>query len=73
VRTGLAEDLYLSVMNIDEGSGTVGILALVNPLVSWLWIATLIMALGGVMALVSSARAGQAAVAAADLEAAPVR
>jgi cytochrome c biogenesis protein CcmG/thiol:disulfide interchange protein DsbE len=60
VRTGLVEDLYLSAMNIDEETGTVGLLVLINPLVSWLWIATVIMAIGGLMALVSSARAGQA-------------
>jgi len=73
VRTGLVEDLYLSIMNIDEASGTVGLLALVNPLVSWLWIATLIMALGGTMALLASARVGLTASAAQDLEVAPVR
>jgi cytochrome c-type biogenesis protein CcmF len=73
VRTGLFEDLYLSVMNIDEATGTVGILALVNPLVSWLWIATVIMTIGGLMALASSVRIGRAAPAPGDLEAAPVR
>ena len=56
VRTGLVEDLYLSVMNIDPESGSVGLLALVNPLVSWLWIATVIMASGGLFALLASAR-----------------
>ena len=51
VRTSLKEDLYLSVMNIDPGRGTLGLLALVNPMVGWIWIATGIMALGGVIAL----------------------
>ena len=60
VRAGLVEDLYLSAMNIDEAAGTVGLLVLVNPLVSWLWIATVIMATGGLMALLSSARGGKA-------------
>ena len=73
VRTGLIEDLYLSAMNIDEEKGTVGLLVLINPLVSWLWIATVIMAIGGLMALFSSARAGQAVEASRDLQAEPVR
>ena len=73
VRTGLVEDLYLSVMNIDAETGTVGLLVLVNPLVSWLWIATLIMAIGGVLALFSSTRAGRTVEVARDLQAEPVR
>jgi cytochrome c-type biogenesis protein CcmF len=56
VRMGLVEDLYLSLMNVDGETGSVGILALVNPLVSWLWIATVIMASGGLLALLASAR-----------------
>jgi cytochrome c-type biogenesis protein CcmF len=73
VRTGLVEDLYLSAMNIDEESGTVGLLVLINPLVSWLWIATVIMAIGGLMALFSSARAGQTVEASRELQAEPAR
>ena len=52
VRTFLTEDLYLSVMNIDPERGTLGLLAMINPMVGWIWIATGIMALGGVIALV---------------------
>ena len=59
VRTGLIEDLYLSAMNIDEEDQTVGLLIMINPLVSWLWIATVIMAIGGVMALSASMRVGR--------------
>ena len=73
VRTGLVEDLYISATNIDEATNTVGLLVLVNPLVSWLWIATVIMAMGGLVALFSSARVGQATEPARDLQAAPVR
>jgi cytochrome c-type biogenesis protein CcmF len=50
VRTFLTEDLYLSVMNIDPG-GNLGLLAMINPMVGWIWIATGVMALGGVIAL----------------------
>jgi cytochrome c biogenesis factor len=72
VRTGLVEDLYLSAMNIDEENQTVGLLIMINPLVSWLWIATVIMAVGGVLALSSSRRLGQT-VEARELQAEAVR
>jgi cytochrome c-type biogenesis protein CcmF len=73
VRTGLVEDLYLSAMNIDPDTGTVGLLVIINPLVSWLWIATVVMAVGGLLALFSSGRVGRTIEAARDLQAEPVR
>jgi len=51
VRTMLFEDLYLSVMNIDPARGQLGLHVFVNPLVGWIWPATLVMALGGVLAV----------------------
>jgi cytochrome c-type biogenesis protein CcmF len=60
VRSGLTEDLYLSVHNIDVESGSVGLLILVNPMVLWIWIATAVMALGGLVSLVPSARGARA-------------
>ena len=63
VHTGLTEDLYLSIHNIDGSS--VGLLVLINPMVSWIWIATAIMALGGLVALVPSLRGSTAAAPAA--------
>ena len=51
VRTSLTEDLYLSIHNIDPHSRTVGLLVMVNPMVGWIWIATAIIALGGLVAL----------------------
>lgn len=68
VRTGLIEDLYLSAMNIDVNAGTVGLLIMVNPLVSWLWIATVIMTLGGLMALFSSRRGAAVVEASRELQ-----
>jgi len=59
VHTGLTEDLYLSIHNIDGSS--VGLLVLINPMVSWIWIATAIMALGGLVALVPPLRGSRAA------------
>ncbi len=69
VRTSLREDLYLSVMNIDPAQGTVGLLALVNPMVGWIWIATAIMAVGGVIALLPMRAAAPATVRAASASA----
>lgn len=54
VRSALFEDLYLSIMNIDPAAGTLGLLAMVNPMVGWIWGATAVMALGGLVALVPS-------------------
>ena len=73
VRTGLVEDLYLSAMNIDADARTVGLLVLINPLVSWLWIATVVMALGGLLAFYSSVRVGRNVEAPRDLQAEPTR
>lgn len=62
VRTSLTEDLYLSIHNVDTDTGSVGLLVLVNPMVSWIWIATAVMALGGLVALVPAWRREPAAV-----------
>jgi cytochrome c-type biogenesis protein CcmF len=56
VRSSLFEDLYLSIMNIDPASGTLGLHAMVNPMVGWIWGATALMALGSLVALVPSRR-----------------
>ncbi len=54
VRSTLFEDLYLSIMNIDPANGTLGLHAMVNPMVGWIWGATALMALGSLLALVPS-------------------
>ena len=56
VRTSLFEDLYLSALNVDPDSGSLGLHAMINPMVAWIWIAAGIMALGGVVALVPARR-----------------
>jgi cytochrome c biogenesis factor len=52
VRTFLFEDLYLSILNLDADGGSLSLHALVNPMVAWIWGATALMALGGIIALV---------------------
>lgn len=66
VKTRLTEDLYLSIMNIDPGSQSVGLLMMINPMVGWIWIATGMMGLGGLVALIPTRRRREAA-ARADL------
>jgi cytochrome c-type biogenesis protein CcmF len=56
VRTSLFEDLYLSALNIDPEGGTLGLHAMINPMVGWIWAAAAIMALGGLVALVPARR-----------------
>ncbi|MHB0969054.1 MAG: heme lyase CcmF/NrfE family subunit [Thermoanaerobaculia bacterium] len=51
VKTGITGDLYLSILSIDPRSGTLGLLAIINPMVGWIWFATGMMAFGGFMAL----------------------
>ena len=61
VRTSLTEDLYLSIMNVGPGGESLGLLAMVNPMVGWIWIATGVMALGGLIALAPRRRSPAAA------------
>jgi cytochrome c-type biogenesis protein CcmF len=51
VRSFLFEDLYLSVMNLDAAAGRVGLHVYINPLVGWIWFATGVMAIGGLLAV----------------------
>jgi cytochrome c-type biogenesis protein CcmF len=69
VRSSLFEDLYLSILNIDPQSRTLSLHALVNPMVGWIWGATALMALGGLLALVPRRGAETVAVRAAAPEA----
>ncbi|HLJ74504.1 MAG TPA: heme lyase CcmF/NrfE family subunit [Thermoanaerobaculia bacterium] len=52
VHSTITRDLYLSIMNIDPSTQSVSVMMLITPMVSWIWIAVMIMGLGGVVALV---------------------
>jgi cytochrome c-type biogenesis protein CcmF len=56
VCSSLFEDLYLSAMNIDPAQQTLGLHALVNPMVGWIWGAMIVMALGGFFSLLPARR-----------------
>jgi cytochrome c-type biogenesis protein CcmF len=49
IRTTLVEDLYVILVGWDE-DGTTAFKVLVNPLVSWIWIGGIVLALGGLIA-----------------------
>lgn len=55
VRTTLSHDLYLSVLNLDPDQQRVSLHAMINPMVGWIWLATGLMGLGGLVALASPA------------------
>jgi len=52
VYSTIGGDFYLSVMNIDAGSQSVAVNAIITPFVGWIWGAVILMGLGGLMALV---------------------
>jgi len=56
VRTGLREDLYLTLVSSPNEDGRVTLGVQVNPLVLWLWTGGGIMALGTVVALLPARR-----------------
>ncbi len=51
VESSLVEDLYLSVMSVDERTGVVGLRVFVNPMVAWIWIGLYIITFGAILAL----------------------
>jgi cytochrome c-type biogenesis protein CcmF len=52
IRYGLGTDVYLSLDGWDDGGKTVAIGAIVNPLVTWIWIGGALLALGGLVCLI---------------------
>ncbi len=51
VRWSLVEDLYLSFVSLDAKAETLVLSVFINPLVSWIWLATGIVLLGSLLAL----------------------
>ncbi|HEX7809401.1 MAG TPA: heme lyase CcmF/NrfE family subunit [Thermoanaerobaculia bacterium] len=54
VHSTIGGDLYISIASLEQDRA--GLLLIVTPLVSWIWIAVLMMAAGGVIALVQFPR-----------------
>ncbi len=51
VRTSLGEDLYVTLLASDAGSGSVTLHLFVNPLVVWIWIGGAIVGIGAAFAI----------------------
>jgi cytochrome c-type biogenesis protein CcmF len=51
VRTGLGEDLYVTLLSYNPVAGTATLRVFVNPLVMWIWAGGLIVALGALFAI----------------------
>ena len=60
VHSTLLGDLYISIASLEAGEA--GLLLIVTPLVSWIWIAVLVMAAGGVIGLLPARRRSAKAV-----------
>jgi len=56
-RIGLFEDLYVILGRVEQDGSQATIKALVNPMVSWIWLGGAVMALGGLLALWPERRA----------------
>jgi cytochrome c-type biogenesis protein CcmF len=56
VRPGLLRDVYLTLVSSPTQTGRVGIRVQINPMVVWLWVGGLIMAIGTGLALVPNRR-----------------
>jgi len=64
VYSTITGDLYVSIMNLDGDSA--GILVLNEPMIGWIWIAVIMMGLGGLVALIPSRRAAVVTLASKD-------
>ena len=62
VRSSVAGDLYLSLMNVDEDGASIGLLVMTKPMVSWIWVSVAIMAIGGLIAVAPRRRIAAAVV-----------
>ncbi|MET0628841.1 MAG: heme lyase CcmF/NrfE family subunit [Acidimicrobiia bacterium] len=51
VRTGVKEDVYLTLVSSPKGGGRITLAVRVNPMILWLWIGGGVMALGTILAL----------------------
>jgi len=56
VHTTALGDFYISLSNVDSASGTASITVFIAPMVVWIWISVIVMALGALFALVPARR-----------------
>ena len=56
VYTTAARDIYISLSNIDPGNETASITIFMSPMIVWIWLAVIAMALGALFGLIPAAR-----------------
>jgi len=56
VYSTLKGDLYLSLLNVDPDSQTVGVTVITMPMVGWIWVSVIGMGIGGLIALIPNRR-----------------
>ncbi|MGZ8867773.1 MAG: heme lyase CcmF/NrfE family subunit [Thermoanaerobaculia bacterium] len=56
VYTTVGGDLYLSILNLDGAQQSVGVTIVQTPLVAWIWVAVMLMGLGGLIGVIPSRR-----------------
>jgi cytochrome c-type biogenesis protein CcmF len=52
VHSTLAGDFYISLMNVDVGAQRAGVSVYQTPMIAWIWIAVILMGVGGLIALI---------------------
>jgi cytochrome c biogenesis factor len=57
VHTNALRDVYISLSNIDTGGQTASITVFISPMVVWIWLAVIAMALGALFAMIPPRRA----------------
>ncbi|HVR70886.1 MAG TPA: cytochrome c-type biogenesis CcmF C-terminal domain-containing protein [Vicinamibacteria bacterium] len=65
VRSSWREDLYLSMVNVDPARQTLGLHAIVKPMVAWIWGATAVLGLAALAGLLPARRREEPAAATA--------
>jgi cytochrome c-type biogenesis protein CcmF len=56
VYTTATGDLYLSLLNVDQAGTTVGVSIVQTPMVVWIWLAVILMGIGGLVGLIPHRR-----------------
>jgi len=56
VHTTAARDFYISLSNVDAARQTASITVFISPMIVWIWLAVILMALGALFGLIPAAR-----------------